>query len=402
MHDLPMVGGPADDADATLLAGLPDDPSALLWPSQVWNTHLATCPRPRRCPHIREVALPNWWVAKMKRGAPLAADIDTAMAMAMKRVNTYRGGKHVSEIGAAFARDAVRDALPSAPQPVSQEWVSAALAITGGFATWVHNQGEPLIREHVFAEATRRRWLTGRDGPMHLSEYSRRNYRLRLDIMASILLGSPRETITGRKPLGQPGALLPLTRQQEADLWVWSEGLRPKTVRARIQAVIVTGLGVGARRRDFVCVRALDVSRDEHGVHVAFPATTLTGNSRFPARTTTCLEAWEDRLWDLAQSMPPRCYLSAPWRTTQPDRRVIDATMRNVMRNEAACPPVDFSSESLRNTWIVRHLEAGIPPKLLMAQGALKSTVTIEKLLPFVDLPDPVEASAWMRRSQRP
>ena len=243
MHDDPTVGVPADDPDTALLAGLPDDPAALVWPSQVWNDHLAGCDQPRRCPHVHEVALPEWWVAKVRRGVPLDADVDTALAIAMRRVNTYRGDKNVSEVGAAFARDVVRDALPAAPQPVSKSWVSQALAVTGAFATWVHNQGEPLTREHVFAEATRRRWLTGRDGPMHLSEYSRRNYRLRLDIMASILLGSQRETITGRKPLPIRDPLLPLTRQEETDLWVWSEGLRPITVRQRIQAVIVMGLG---------------------------------------------------------------------------------------------------------------------------------------------------------------
>ena len=402
MHDDPTVGDPADDPDTALLAALPDDPSLLEWPSLAWNAHLSACERPCRCPHTAEVALPAWWVAKMKRGVPLDADVDVAIAMAMRRVNVYRGGKHVSREGAAFTRDAVRDALPSAPQPVSEEWVSAALAITGAFATWVYNEGEPLIREHVFAESTRRRWLTGRDGPKHLSVYSRRNYRLRLDIMATILLGSPRETITGRKPIGRPDALLPLTRQQETDLWVWSQGLRPMTVRNRIQAVIVAGLGVGSRRRDLMRLRSVDVSRDDSGVHVSFPATTATGTSQFPARTTTCLIEWEDRLWDLAQSMPSRCYLAAPWRTTQPDNRSIDATMRAVNNNEAARPPVDFSSESLRNTWLVRHLEAGAPLHVLMPQAALKTTVTLDKLRPYLPDPDPDLAAAWMRQGRRP
>lgn len=406
VHLLPPPAGHCSDAravgvDAGLLAGLPDDPALLVWPSQVWNDHEPDCARPRRCAHLRDLVWPDWWVLTMRRGAPLDADIETAIEIAMRRVNTYRGGKHVSSEGAAFTRDAVRDALPGAPQPVSKVWVNGALAITGQFATWVHNEGEPLTREHVFAEATRRRYLTSKAGPMHLSEYSRRNYRLRLDIMASILLGSRRETISGRKPIGRSDALMPLTVQQEVDLWVWAEGLRPISRRQRLQAVIVMGLGVGCRRRDFVTVRGTDVTRDGAGVHVSFPETTTTLGNPFPPRVTTCAAQWEDRLWDLVQQLDaPDRYLAAPWTDEQPTSRTVDVTMRGVINDEAARPPLDFSTESLRNTWLLRHLEAGTPPKVFMAQGALKTTVTLENLMPYVSTPSTAQAAAWMRRTR--
>lgn len=336
----------------------------------------------------------------MRRYVPFDADVDKAIEMAMARINTYRGGKHVSEAGAAFAQDAVRDALPGAPQPVSKPWVHGSLATLGAFATWVENQGEPLTREHLFAESTRMRYLTGRDGgALHLSEFSRRNYRLRLDIMAATLTGSPRELIKGRKALGQPDALMPLTPQQEVDLWVWSDGLRPITVRRRLQAVIVMGLGVGCRRQEFVRVQGHDVTRDAHGVHVAFPESITTRKAVTPARVVTCAAVWEDRLWDLAQNLEaPDHYVAAPWSTKQPNPGTVDATLRNAINDEAAAPPVDFSTETLRNTWMVRHLEAGTPPKLVLAQAALTSTVTFEKLLPYVAAPTGAAAAALMRR----
>lgn len=393
-----------DDPDALddedLLAGLPDDPGLLVWPSHVWNAHEPDCDRPRRCVHLPGLEWPRWWVAKMRRYVPFDADIDKAIEMAMGRINTYRGGKHVSVTAAAFARDAVRDALPSAPQPVSKPWVHGSLATLGAFATWVENEGESLTRAHVFAEATRMRYLSSKDGgAAHLSEYSRRNYRLRLDIMASMLLGSPREVIKGRKSLGQPAALLPLTIQQEVDLWVWSDGLRPITVRDRLQAVLAMGLGVGCRRQEFVKVQGSDVTRDAYGVHVSFPESITTRKAITPARVVTCAAVWEDRLWDLVQQLEtPEHYVAAPWRTTEPDSGCVDTTLRNAINDEAAAPPVDFSSETLRNTWMVRHLEAGTPLKLVMAQAALTSTVTCEKLLPYVQSPTGVQASALMRR----
>jgi hypothetical protein len=163
------------------------------------------------------------------------------------------------------------------------------------------------------------------------------------------------------------------------------------------------GLGVGTRRRDFVAVRGLDVSRDERGVHVAFPETSSSGQAPFPARVTTCAEPWADRLWTLVQALEaPDRYLAAPWTSVQPHPRTVDTTLRNAINSEHAPPPVDFSSESLRNTWLVRHLEAGTPLRVLMEEGALKTLTTIEKLVSYTDSTEPDAAAAWMRRVVRP
>lgn len=385
------------DADLALLASLPDDPSLLDWPSTAWNEHLADCGEPRSCSHAGEVRLPDWWWARMKALTPLAADPQTSVEIAMRRINTYRGGKRITPEGAAFTRDTVRDALLTAPQPVSREWVSQTLACVGGLATWVHNEGEPLTREHVFDPDTWLRYLNGPTGATHLDKYTRRNYRLRYDKLAGALLGSQREVIRGRKPVGQPDALMPLTHQQETDLWVWSQGLRPASVRQRIQGLIVTGLGIGARRRDFITIRSRDVTRDFHGVRVALPESTSTGDAIVPARTVTCSGQWEDRLWALAQSIPDDHFLAAPWRNTEPDRRSVDATMRNAINNDAAAPPLDFSIESLRNTWLLRHVEAGTPIPLLKEQGGLLTTVTLDKLVPFAAPLALQQAAARMR-----
>lgn len=392
-----------DDArcasDAALLASLPDHPALLVWPSAVWRSHLQDCERPRRCPHLRQIEWPHWWLAKMKTGTPFAADVDTALEVAMRRVNVYRGNNRVPSEASEFAREAVRDALPSAPQPVSEEWVKWALTVTGTFATWVYNQGEPLVREHVFAESTRRRYLDGSDGATHLGGYTRRTYRVRLDIMASILLGSQRIPIV-RKPHPPEAPLIPLTRQQETDLWVWSQGLRPISVRIRIQFLIVMGLGVGARRRDFVCVRGSDVTRDWYGVHVSFPESTTAGRALAPARTVTCAEPWSLRLWDLVRSLEtPDRYVASPWSTEKPHPRNVDRVMSVVLDNEAALPPLPFSIESLRNTWLLRHLEAGTPPNVFMPQGALLTMGSLQKLLPYMRDVDEQQTALWMRRS---
>ncbi|MFC5008866.1 hypothetical protein [Nocardioides plantarum] len=362
-----------------------------------WNEHLTTCEQPRRCPHHDDVVLPAWWWARMRSFAPLDANPEKAVEIAMLRINKFKGGKHVSAEGAAFARDAARDALPAAQQPVSLEWVKQTLACVAGLATWVHNEGEPLTREHVLNANTRLRYLEGPEGATTLSKYSRRNYRLRFDKLAVALLGSQREVIKGRKPMGQPDVLMPLTRTQEADLWVWSQGLRPITTRQRVQALIATGLGTGTRRRDFHRIRAWDVTRDADGVHLSLAESTSTGSAIVPARVVTCSAQWEDRLWAIVESTPPSHYLAAPWKDTEPNRADQDAVLRAVLLNEAALPPVHFSSESLRNTWFLRHLEAGTPISLLKTQGGLLTASALDKLLPFAAPLDAQDAAARMR-----
>ena len=73
--------------------------------------------------------------------------------------------------------------------------------------------------------------------------------------------------------------------------------------------------------------------------------------------------------------------------------------MRAVINNTAAAPPVDFSSESLRNTWLLRHIEAGTPIHVLMPQAALITAVTLEKLVPFAEPVPADEATLLMRQA---
>lgn len=394
-------------SDADLLASLPDDPSALVWPSQVWNEHLARCRwSRRRCPHTGEVVLPDWWLALMRGRPPvhpLHRDPAVAIEIAMRRINGFTGGPLVSPEGAAFARDVVRDALPCAPQPLSKDWVSFALSTSAGLGTWVHRQGEPLIREHVFAERTRRRWLHGRGGATHLSRRTRDVYESRLDKMATILLASPRRpksTDTPPNPRGEP--LMPLTRQQEADLWVWSAGLRPATVRKRVQAILACCLGCGAHRRDLSPIRAEDITRDQYAVRLSLPELAPSGRQKeaVPPRTVICRAEWEDRLWSLAQACPRGHYLIAPWRDTEPSLHSMDATVRNAINDLASPPPVNFSAEVLRNTWLVRHLSEGTPLPVLLARAGLVTLVHVEKLLVHCD-PAPEPLAITLMRGHR-
>ena len=321
----------------------------------------------------------------------------------MKRINGYRGDTDVSEVSAAFASDAVRDALPSAPQPVSKPWVSFGLAVCGHFGTWAENHGIPVTRDHLLTRAIGSRGSKTPEAKARLSKISRRNYRLKLDGIAACLAGLARMPTDRRprNPVGYPSPLEALTLEQEAALWWWTHGLGPITVRDRLQGVFLLGVGVGARRGGMVHVRAQDVSRDHHGVHVAFPPTTRLGNSpSYPARVVTCDPTWEERLWAFAQSVKPDYYLVAPWRNTSPSPHTMDNTLRNAINDKF--PPVDFSTETLRNTWLVRHLERGTRVDVLLAQAGLISLVTLDKLRVYLPEPSEHEIRIWMRDGHRP
>ncbi|WP_343908564.1 hypothetical protein [Nocardioides aquiterrae] len=316
----------------------------------------------------------------MTRGIPYAADTDVALQHAVGRVNRFKGHPPMQPDALLFTRQAVLDSLVVAPAPITESWVMGSLAAVSGLVRWVHNTGQPLAREHVFSEEVRYRWV---DGAGHLTKESARIYAVRLELIADHLNGAvvkrlPRATKVQEAPVE------PLTPFEEADLWVWSRGLRPLTRRQRVQASIVTGLGLGLTRGEKYLLVKEDVTVTGDGVFATI-AHPVTGE----VRTVACRRDWEDRLAALVFEMKPHHYLTAPWRDTRPSPQSADESMR---RAHKARPPVDFNNVRLRNTWLCHHLANGTPLKVLMQAADMAEANHLHNLLTL--LPDVSEADA--------
>jgi len=165
----------------------------------------------------------------------------------------------------------------------------------------------------------------------------------------------------------------------------------PATRRLRLRTSLALAEGGGLRRMDIVRVTGQHVTRDDHGVHIAVP-----GDPNDPTdkgRTVTVTIRWERTVWDAAVLAGPHL-LVAPERTSLNG----DAFTGSIDTANKMAPPGDeFTVRRARNTWLARHLIAGTPLPLLMAQAGLTTTAHIQDLLPHLPALDAAACASWMR-----
>lgn len=355
------------------------------WPSDRWRAHLASCGPVRACRH--RVPEPEWWVLMAGRGFPFHPDAATAREMANETINRFKGHPTLPEELLRFTQEVARDSLIVAPQPVGPTWVKSTLAIVAMLVRSVASDGGPITREHVFTETARNRLLY-----VHMADYKQnsvRTYRGRLDLITMALQGVTVRTVGSLPPLQNSLPSDPCTVEEEATLYPWAAGLRPDERRKRMVATVVVGLAVGARTPELIRLRSDDITVNATGVHVC-----LT-NTDGVSRVVTCRREWEDRLIELVKITPPGHYLVAPWRDTQISDNTYSLTVWNAQ--QASTPPRYFSARSLRSTWLVRQMEAGVPVRSLLEAADLRSGESLFRMLAFTRTQDPVAASAALR-----
>ena len=367
---------------------MPLDPSRL-WPSDLWAAHLGDREDGKA---VRdEVApFPEWWLLMAGQGFTATPEQRAALQDAHRMISGYTGTRLPFEV-VRFTRDAVRDALYGAPQPVTRIWVRGALSIVSRVALWCMLNGQPLTREYVFHPETQHRWLHAGPGT-DLTDGAINTYRSRLAIVGAALTTPPEHLVPRVSGLGSPSAPAH-TSDEETALWAWSRGLRPLTRRQRVQGTLALCLGTGARRHDLAEVRPNNIKRDQEGVHVTFQPSSRSGDQ---PRTVTCTQAWEDRLWHIAQTTPVDRLLIAPWRTEMTDLASYDKTLRDA----ALQAPSALNPHRLRHTWLIRHLFAGTPLPILMPAAGISSLKHLADILKTIPEPTGDEVRAALRQAR--
>lgn len=321
------------------------------------------------------------------RGKPYHPDARKARDMAMATINGWTARPRVPEELEAFARDIVRDSLVVAPQPLQPAWVKQSLAIVGRLVVTVVADGGPLTRQHVLSERTRNRFLY-----VHCAEHRPNTvsvYRTRLDLITMALNGVTVREPSPQPSLGRNAALVPHTPEEERALYAWATGLRPDQRRKRTVAMVTIGLGVGPDAPELIALRPEDCTVDEDGVHVTL--TTRDGDQR----VVTCRREWEEQFKALLDVTPPGHYLLTPWRDTP----ISSGTYSMVIwkTQERSTPPAYFCTRSLRNTWLVRLMEQGVPVPTLLEAAGLRSEKALFHLLSFCRTQTPGERAASLR-----
>jgi hypothetical protein len=361
------------------------------WPSDRWAAHRAVCDVDlAECRH--DVPEPEWWVLMGARGVPLHPDAATARQMATLYINGFKSAPVLPPDATDFVRQAVRDALVVAPQPVTDSWVKGALASTASLVRFVLDNGGPLTRDHVFGARTRNRFLYVHLTGKNSAETTISTYRARLDLVVLGITGAVARDIHDRPELANSVPTDPLPRTDEAALWTWALGLRPTKRGQRTQAALVLGLGVGARSPETRLVTDASIKVDAHGLHV-----TLVNDTTGTTRVVTCRASYEERLLTIVEATPSGSPLVSPWRTEPMARNTL--TLGIWQAQERFPPPAYWNQTTLRNTWMVRHIESGTPLPLLTEIADVETLQSIIRLLPYCETQTPAMSAAAMRRA---
>lgn len=357
------------------------------WPSDRWRAHLATCPDGRKC--RCQVPEPEWWVLMAGRGMPLHPDAEVARQMAHQKITRFKGQPALPAAERAFVQEVVRDALFIAPQPLSKSWVGASLSVVTRLVRVLSEENAPLTREHAFSERSLSRFKHVHMAN-HADKHTANFYDGRLNLIAAALKGvtyRDKKNTSSRFDM-VPNA--PVSKQEEAALYLWATGLRSSTRRRRMTAMLATGLGVGMQTGEFMQARRRDVNITDTGVHVR-----ITNIHNSAERTVTCRRAWEDVLRDLCDGLEPDALLMEPTRTNPLGEGSHNAMVSRA-QNETE-PPTWVNQRRLRLTWMVRLIEAGVPFDTIMKAADVVTTEALTRLMVYVTPQTDAEASASLR-----
>lgn len=354
-----------------------------VWPSGGWLAHWRGC-RPSRCTHLLD--MPGWWLAMSARGIPLAAGREAALEAAARMVGGYKGYPKLTELQREFVQGLVLDCLTAAPQPVTHAWVRHALGLSANLVRWASGEGLPLDREVLLTRHQINRWV--HVGLASHPASTRATYRSRVEIMAAHVSTEPWDRRRYTLPKGDVG--LPLTGQEQADLWLWSRQIPSHRQRARISASVALGLGCGLTYAEEGHVYREDVTRDLAGAHV-----TVRAGRNGKDRTVTCLRAWEGRLWELVKDVPAGHLVGSPWRTTPQTKNAYAQMVAATKRGYPS--PVEWSHQRARRTWLATHMAAGTPFNVLLTAAGLSSAEALLRVLPYLPEATPGETSRWLR-----
>jgi hypothetical protein len=346
-------------------------PPDVVWPSQLDTTHQAACVS-LVCEH--QVVFPDWWWAVVSRGTPFHPDRDIAMQKAVLRVRKYKGHPTLPPDALEFTQAAVLDSLCMAPAPITHAWVKVSLATVSGLARWARFKGHALDRAFLFTDESLFRWLQEAD----ISAESRKTYEARVDLMRGLFTGQPYRELPVTKSVASDDrrVTVPLTVEQEAALWNWTNGVHPAQRRHRVRALVAFGLGFGLTLTDAAELDRSRVTLNDAGIHIEVPDR-ATGE----LRTVTCLAAWEEPVLAVLEDVPDDALLMTPWDGVPPLRHSIDNAIKSA---QARSCPVRFNSQRLRNTWIVRHLAAGTPLDVLKYAANFAESKHLERLMVYV------------------
>jgi len=227
--------------------------------------------------------------------------------------------------------------------------------------------GLPLDRHIVFNRDTIARFISV--GCPELKAASRGNLRSQLLRMSEIL-AQPAPRRLKALPPSDPSA--PYSADELVSLRSWASGQSTPGRRANASVLLALGAGAGLSASEIGELRIADIQVDELGVLV-----NVTGSR---ARSVPVLREWEDALVERVASTDPEKYAFRENHTTFYPNLISNFVDRGRPTR------VRLSTQRLRATWIVHHLEAGTPVVALMDAAGVESLEAFTRYVRFLTL----------------
>jgi integrase len=265
--------------------------------------------------------------------------------------------------------------------PRDKREATEVMSRTAALLAWCHGQGIDLNPNIVFLPDTLDRYIA--QGCAAKASGTQSNYRRILRRVAAAVLG-PAVYPPRPLPLQQSGPLPPYSRDEEAALVGWSRGLPTARMRDGVVVLLALGLGAGLEAREVERARADWIEQDAHGLTVV-----VTGDR---SRRVPVVRRWD---WAVRDAVD-KSRGGLLFRSGQAQRKRVSVFTENLPRADAP----KLSSQRLRATWIVRHLEARVSVNALAVAAGINGEELFRYAARMASVP-PDEAERILRGESR-
>ena len=266
-------------------------------------------------------------------------------------------------------------------EPRNKSEAVELMSRTARLLAWCHGQGIELDPKVVFAPDTLDRYVA--HGCADKKPGTQLNYRRLLRRVGAAVLGPP--TYPPRAlPLQKSPPVQPYSRSDEIALVACSRGLPTDRMRDGVVALLGLGLGAGLHAREIECARAEWIKQGAQGLTVV-----VAGNR---CRHVPVARGWEWAVRDALAKSGGGLLV----RSGRAQRKRVSVFTENLPRGDAP----KLSSQRLRATWLVRHLDARVPLNVL-AEAAGVSTEQLCLYAAAMAIVPPDEADRLLRGGER-
>jgi hypothetical protein len=239
------------------------------------------------------------------------------------------------------------------------------------YFTWAVHHGYPCDRESLLNDQAIEDYI--RRGCRNISPGSRSSYRSDLRSLKRAA-GSELDRSHQFNRISARNVRAPYTDVEVSEL-LNTINYQPRFEnRSRLQVAIALGLGAGIDSADLREVRAGDITDHGHnGIEIEVRGTT--------PRHVWLLHDYEEMLRSGLRHMGPRTRVVTG--TSKIHKNSVNILYQQIVHTGRR--PPKFEQARMRNTWLIRLLQAPIPLALVMQAAGLKSARTLTDLVTYVN-----------------